>query len=105
MSSPCSEAMVVTSCSCRVSSASSKIVYTQVPSGTEDVGQVEAYGAIELIERAGLGLPVRPPAPPLRGVPKPGALHVVVGHLDHELGPQRHPGQVFLGFPPAHRSW
>ena len=105
-SSPCSVATRVTSCSASASSVSSRIVYTQRPFGAEDVrhpdlGQVEAYGALELLVGAGLRLAVRTPPAELRGVPEPGALHVVVGHLDDQLRPQRHPGQVLLGVPAA----
>jgi len=38
---------------------------------------------------------IRPPAAKLRDVPEAIALHVIVGDLDHELGPERFPGEIF----------
>src|ERR1700753_2414506 len=67
----------------------------------QDLAQVEVDRFLQLRVRARLGGPVRAPAHELRGVPEPDALHVVVAHLDHPLGAQRHERQVLARVPPA----
>src|SRR5258708_36825879 len=67
----------------------------------EDVREVEADGLLELVKPAGPRITVGAPPDELGRVPEPGALHVVVAHLDDPLGPQRHERQVLARVPPA----
>src|SRR5258708_22335386 len=67
----------------------------------EDVREVEADGLLELVKPAGPRITVGAPPDELGRVPEPGALHVVVAHLDDPLGPQRHERQVLARIPPA----
>ena len=50
------------------------------------------------------GLLVGAPAPELRRVAEAAALHVVVGDLDHQLGPQRLPREILALAPAARRA-
>src|SRR5687768_8530793 len=73
---------------------------TPAASARQHLRQVEADRPLELGVRAGGRVAVGTPVAELRGVPEPGALHVVVGHLDDELGPQRHEARVLVAVPP-----
>src|SRR5260370_22056144 len=66
-----------------------------------DAREVEADGLLELVKPAGPRITVGAPPDELGRVPEPGALHVVVAHLDDPLGPQRHERQVLTRVPPA----
>src|SRR4030095_6651984 len=67
----------------------------------EDLGEVEAHGLLELLERARARIAVGAPPDELARVPEPVPLHVVVPDLDDALGAQRDEGQVLLGVPTA----
>jgi hypothetical protein len=68
---------------------------------SEHLGQVERDRLLQLLVRAGGRLAVGPPPHELGGVPEADALHVVVAHLDHPLGPERDEREVLVGVPPA----
>src|SRR5262245_58985763 len=70
-------------------------------SAGQNVGQVVVHLFLELVEAAGAGVAVGPPADELRCMPEPGSLHVVVSHLDDSLGSQRHEREVLAGVPAA----
>src|SRR5262249_56890777 len=67
----------------------------------EDLRQLLRSDHLELREGAIAGTLVGAPAPELRGMAKARALHVIVGDFDHQLGPQRHPGEVLVLAPAA----
>src|SRR5580704_3819060 len=69
--------------------------------GRENLGQIELHRFLKLSEAAGCRIAIVAPAHPLRGVPEPGALHVLIPDLGDALGPKRHEGQVLAGVPPA----
>src|SRR6476661_6163603 len=67
----------------------------------EDLAQLVRRYDLELRERAVPWALVGPPAPELRRVSEATALHVIVRHLDHELGAQRFPRQILALAPAA----
>src|SRR5580692_8490365 len=69
-------------------------------SGPEHGGQLLGHHRLQLGVGAGGRGAVGPPAPEGGGVAEAVALEVVVGHLAHQIGGQRLPGQVLLGVPP-----
>src|SRR4051794_32960415 len=77
--------------------------YSRGQLGGQHVGQVVGNGLLQLVVAAALRIAVGAPATELGGVPEPPALHVVVGDLDHEVGPQRREAEVLALTPPALR--
>src|SRR4051794_32995581 len=67
----------------------------------EDPSEVVAHRLLQLLVAARLRVAVGAPAPELGGVPEAAALHVVVGDLEHQLGPQRREGEVLALAPAA----
>ena len=67
--------------------------------GTEDAGQQERHGLLELVVAAGLRRLVRAPALERRAVAEAVALEVVVGDLGDAFRAQRLPRQVLAAVP------
>src|SRR5829696_375569 len=80
------------------------LVSLMVIASTQNSSQVIAHRLLQLVVAARLRVTVRTPPLELGGVPEPAALHVVVLHLEHPLGPQRGEPQVLAGAPAALRA-
>ena len=66
-----------------------------------DLAEVVGHDLLQLLVAARLGVPVGAPPLEVRGVPEPPPLHVLVGDLDHPLGPQRREREVLALAPAA----